>query len=184
MPEYTVHLEDIMVKFTPLGHQDIIKDQNVLINDPLNVLLDGSLEKIVLSAIKGNSHITQAQLATNLNRSDRQIRRVIKETGVLVTYCSAQPVRKAMDISGFKLGKAENEKGHSFATVVALDEAFIKTPLDDYELGLLNTKAAIPYRDKDLSASAGEMFKTREKEVRNSALEGASAYIRRMKGKP
>ena len=46
MPEYTVHLEDIMVKFTPLGHQDIIKDQNVLINDPLNVLLDGSLEKI------------------------------------------------------------------------------------------------------------------------------------------
>ena len=56
MPEYTVHLEDIMVKFTPLGHQDIIKDQNVLINDPLNVLLDGSLEKIVLSAIKGNSH--------------------------------------------------------------------------------------------------------------------------------
>ena len=79
MPEYTVHLEDIMVKFTPLGHQDIIKDQNVLMNDPLNVLLDGSLEKIVLSAIKGNSHITQAQLATNLNRSDRQIRRVIKE---------------------------------------------------------------------------------------------------------
>ncbi len=45
MPEYTVHLEDIMVKFTPLGHQDIIKDQNVLINDPLNVLLDGSLKK-------------------------------------------------------------------------------------------------------------------------------------------
>lgn len=114
----------------------------------------------------------------------KQIRRVIKETGVLVTYCSAQPVRKAMDISGFKLGKAEDEKGHSFATVAALDEAFIKTPLDDYELGLLNTKAAIPYRDKDLSASAGEMFKTREKEVQNSTLEGASAYIRRMKRKP
>ena len=60
-----------MVKFTPLGHQDISKDQNVL--------LDDSLEKIVLSAIKENSHMTQAQLATKLNRSDRQIRRVIKE---------------------------------------------------------------------------------------------------------
>lgn len=64
MPEYTLHLEDIMVKFTPLGHQDILKDQNVLINDPL--------EKAVLSAIKENSHITQAQLSTKLNRSDRQ----------------------------------------------------------------------------------------------------------------
>lgn len=71
MPEYTLHLEDIMVKFTPLGHQDVLKDQNVLIND--------SLEKIVLSAIKENSHITQAQLSTKLNRSDRQIRRVLKE---------------------------------------------------------------------------------------------------------
>ena len=68
-----------MVKFTSLGHQDILKDQNVLINDPLNVLLDNSLEKIVLSVIKENSHITQAKLTTKLNCSDRQIRRVIKE---------------------------------------------------------------------------------------------------------
>jgi len=71
MPEYTLYLEDIMVRFTPLGHQDILKDQNVLINDPL--------EKEVLSAIEENSHITQAQLSTKLNRSDRQIRRVLKE---------------------------------------------------------------------------------------------------------
>ena len=68
-----------MVKFTPLGYQDILKDQNVLLNDPLNVLLDDSLEKIVLSAIQENFYITQAQLATKLDRSDRQIRRVIKE---------------------------------------------------------------------------------------------------------
>ena len=75
MPEYTLHLEDIMVKFTPLGQKNFLKDQNVLIND----LLDDSLEKIILLAIRENPHITQAQLATKLNRSDRQIRRVIKE---------------------------------------------------------------------------------------------------------
>lgn len=79
MPEYTLHLEDIMVKFTPLGYQDTLKDQNVLINDPLNVLINNSLEEKVLSAIKENSHITQAQLSAKLNRSDRQIRRVLKE---------------------------------------------------------------------------------------------------------
>ena len=79
MPEYTLHLEDIMVKFTPLGQKNFLKDQNVLINDPLNDLLDDSLEKIILSAIRENPHITQAQLAIKLNRSDRQTRRVIKE---------------------------------------------------------------------------------------------------------
>ena len=79
MPEYTLHLEDIMVKFTPLGYQDTLKDQNVLINVPLNVLINNSLEEKVLSAIKENSHITQAQLSAKLNRSDRQIRRVLKE---------------------------------------------------------------------------------------------------------
>ena len=30
MPEYTLHLEDIMVKFTPLAYQDVLKDQYVL----------------------------------------------------------------------------------------------------------------------------------------------------------
>ena len=79
IPEYTLHLEDIMVKFTPLGQQNVLKDHNVLINGPLNVLLDVSLEETVLSAMRENPHITQAQLATKLNRSDRQTRRVIKE---------------------------------------------------------------------------------------------------------
>lgn len=68
-----------MVKFTTLGQQNVLKDHNVLINDPLNVLLDVSLEETVLSAMRENSHITQAQLSKKLNRSDRQIRRVIKE---------------------------------------------------------------------------------------------------------
>ena len=68
-----------MPEYTPLGHQDILKDQNVLINVPLNVLINDPLEKEVLSAIEENSHITQAQLSTKLNRSDRQIRRVLKE---------------------------------------------------------------------------------------------------------
>lgn len=45
-------LEDIMVKFTPLGQSKILKDQNVLLNDPLNVLLDDSLEKIVLEVMR------------------------------------------------------------------------------------------------------------------------------------
>ncbi|MCH1939263.1 RNA-binding domain-containing protein [Holdemania massiliensis] len=78
-PEYKLNLEDIMVKFTPLKQPNILKGQNVLINDPLNDLIENSLEKIVITVIKENPHVTQAQLAAKLNRSERQIRRVIKE---------------------------------------------------------------------------------------------------------
>lgn len=79
MPKYTLHLEDVMVKFTLLGQQNFLKDHNVLINNPLNVLLVVSVEETVLSAMRENSHITQVQFAQKLNRSDRQTRRVIKE---------------------------------------------------------------------------------------------------------
>ena len=41
-----------MVKFTPLGQENVLKDHNVLINDRLNVLLDVSLEETVLSAMR------------------------------------------------------------------------------------------------------------------------------------
>ena len=128
MPEYTLHLEDIMVKFTPLGYQDILKDQNVLLNDPLNVLLDDSLEKVVLSAIKENSHITQAQLATKLDRSDRQIRRVIKELREKRAYRTYwKPQIRTMDCK-IDMKKVYFVYGKSTSTVLVLSIHEIITP--------------------------------------------------------
>lgn len=108
-----------------------------------------------------------------------QLKRLLLQDGVLVTYCSAQPVRKAMILNNFFVGKMLDNKNHSFVTIAALNEKLIKFPLDKIELGLTNTKAGIPYRDCDLNSSAKEMFKRRENEVKNSNLEGASAYLRR-----
>lgn len=48
IPEYTLHLEDIMVKFTPLEQ---FKVQNGL---------NGTLEENILSVIKENPKVTQA----------------------------------------------------------------------------------------------------------------------------
>lgn len=107
-----------------------------------------------------------------------ELKRLLKDTGVLVTYCSAQPVRKAMQIAGFYLGKILDEKNHSCASVCAFDKKYIKLPLDDFDLGMLNTKAAIPYRDKNLNSSADEMLKARQAEFESSELMGASSYIK------
>ena len=74
-----------------------------------------------------------------------------------------------------------DSKNHSYVSIAALDEKLIKFPLDDFELGLMNTKAGIPYRDENLNSSADEMFKKRENEVKNSTLLGASKYLRKMR---
>ena len=109
-----------------------------------------------------------------------QLKRLLLPHGVLVTYCSAQPVRKAMSLNNFFVGKMLDSKNHSYVSIAALDEKLIKFPLDDFELGLMNTKAGIPYRDENLNSSADEMFKKRENEVKNSTLLGASKYLRKM----
>lgn len=107
-----------------------------------------------------------------------QIKRLMKPDSVLVTYCSAQPVRKAMDLNGFYMGKVLDEKGHSCTTVASLNKELIELPLDDYDLGLMNTKAGIPYRDEGLCQSEDEIFCRRKKEVKDSALQGASSFIK------
>ena len=66
MPEYTLHLEDIMVKFTPLMGAKVPKGQN------------GTLEEKILFIIKKNSHITQARIALMLDCSERKVKRLMK----------------------------------------------------------------------------------------------------------
>ena len=66
MPEYTLHLEDIMVKFTPLMVAKVPKGQN------------GTLEEKILLIIKRNSHITQSQIALMLDCSERKVKRLMK----------------------------------------------------------------------------------------------------------
>ena len=70
MPEYTLHLEDIMVKFTPLMGAKVPKGQNGTLND--------TLEEKILFVIKENPHITQSQIATMLDCSERKVKRLMK----------------------------------------------------------------------------------------------------------
>lgn len=68
IPEYTLHLEDIMVKFKPL-------EQSKVQNGTLN----GTLEENILSVIKENPKVTQAQIAVKVECSERTVKRIMKE---------------------------------------------------------------------------------------------------------
>ena len=80
MPEYTLHLEDIMVKFTPLKSSKVPNKQN----GTLNGTFDGTLEEKILAIIKENPKLTQAQIADIAGSSERTTKRLMKsmiETG-------------------------------------------------------------------------------------------------------
>ena len=74
MPEYTLHLEDIMVKFTPYMGVKVPKGQNGTLDGTLN----GTLEEKIISMINKNPYITQLQIAHALNCSERKIKRLMK----------------------------------------------------------------------------------------------------------
>ena len=74
MPEYTLHLEDIMVKFTPHISLKVPKGQNGTLDGTLN----GTLKEKVISMINKNPYITQMQIALTLDCSERKIKRLMK----------------------------------------------------------------------------------------------------------
>lgn len=74
LPEYKIHLEDIMVKFTPLLSAKVPKEQN------------GTLEEKILLTIKKNPHATQKQIALEIDCSERKVKRLMKamqEEGII-----------------------------------------------------------------------------------------------------
>ncbi|WP_367569339.1 winged helix-turn-helix domain-containing protein [Lacrimispora sp.] len=70
MPEYTLHLEDIMIKFTLLKQNKIPKEQNGT--------LDGTLEEKIFKIIIENPRLTQMEIAVALGISERTTKRLMK----------------------------------------------------------------------------------------------------------
>ena len=67
MPEYTLHLEDIMVKFT-LSKQPKVPDDS-----------NGTLEQNILLVIREKPDTTQSQIASRLGCSERKVKRIMKD---------------------------------------------------------------------------------------------------------
>ena len=103
----------------------------------------------------------------------------LKDNGVLLTYSNSAQIRNTLLENNFYVGKIFNEKTNKFVgTIASKDKSKIEYPLNNYEMGLCNTKAGIPYHDPNLAFSAKEIMELREYEFRHSDLMSSSQYMK------
>ena len=105
------------------------------------------------------------------------ISKLLKKDGIYTTYNHSKPVLNALFKAGLKIGKViENDK--QIATIASFSDEFIKNPLNDYEIGMLNAKSAITYKDKNLDLDHNTIILNRNNEIKYSSLPSLSSYIK------
>ncbi len=101
---------------------------------------------------------------------------ILSNNGILTTYSSAVPIRSALIQAGFCVGKTVDNSGKSIGTIATKSSSNIKIPLNKYELGLIQTKAGICYRDITLSDNDDIILKNRLNEIENSNRMSTTSY--------
>ena len=106
----------------------------------------------------------------------------LAETGKLATYSRSASVRAAMLEAGLKIGTIPLSVVHqpddwSHGTVGSFQLPL--HPLSQLEQEHLQTRAAIPYRDRSLSDSAETILQRQTQEQHQSQLESTSSWRRR-----
>ena len=103
----------------------------------------------------------------------------IAPQGLLMTYSNSALVRKTLLDNNFYVGKIYDSKSDKFiGTIASKDKTLIEHPLTNYEIGLCNTKAGIPYHDPTLSLDRKQILKIREQEFKTSDLMTSSQYMK------
>ena len=99
--------------------------------------------------------------------------------GVILTYSNSAQIRNTFLENSLYVGKIYNKDSDKFiGTIASKNKLKIKYPLNNYELGLCNTTAGIPYHDPNLSFSSKEILELREYEFRHSKLMSSSKYMK------
>ncbi len=109
----------------------------------------------------------------------------LSDDGVILTYSNSAQIRNTFLENNLYVGKIKNFKADKFlGTIASKSKNKIKYPLNNYELGLCNTTAGIPYHDPNLAFSNKEILELREYEFKHSNLMSSSKYmkIRSMRG--
>ena len=103
----------------------------------------------------------------------------ISDNGLILTYSTSAQVRNTLLENNFYVGKIYHPKTKKVIGSVASKNKYkIKYPLSNYEIGLCNTKAGIPYHDPNLCFSSKEILEFREYEFRHSELMSSSKYMK------
>ena len=109
----------------------------------------------------------------------------LSQDGIILTYSNSAQIRNTFLENNLYVGKIYNKKTDKYnGTVASKNKMKIKYPLNNYELGLCNTTAGIPYHDPNLAFTSKEIQELREYEFRHSTLMSSSKYmkIRSMRG--
>lgn len=106
----------------------------------------------------------------------------LNHSGKLLTYSKSAIVRNAMIKNKFYLGNTYDDNENIIGTIATKEQSLIKHNLTKYELGLINTKAGITYKDSGLNLSISEILDNRNKEVETSELQSSTQYIKNYKG--
>ena len=108
-----------------------------------------------------------------------EIAKLMHKDSIYCTYNHSKPVLNALYKTGMHIGKTiKNNK--IIGTVASFNSDFIEYKYDEKELGELNTKSAITYKDKDFNLSHEEIMQNREIEVKSSNLITLSQYKRKI----
>ncbi|MEM6868177.1 MAG: MnmC family methyltransferase [Cyanobacteria bacterium P01_C01_bin.121] len=90
-------------------------------------------------------------------------------SGVIVTYSCAAAVRSALKLSGLSIGST-HLGGRKWPGTIAQFLSENLPPLSLQEIEHLQTRAAVPYRDPNLQATAEDILSNRLKEQNTSTL--------------
>ena len=110
----------------------------------------------------------------------QQVARCLHPSGRLATYSCAVAVRAGMLAAGLYIGSTPPVGRPGPGTLAALTPDNLPE-LSQREREHLQTRAAIPYRDPSLAASAEEILTNRQLEQQLSHLEATSAWKKRWK---
>ena len=103
----------------------------------------------------------------------------LEDDGMILTYSNSAAIRNAMINAGFYVGKIYSEEYKKFTGTIAVkNKTLIKHELSEYDLGLINSKAGIFYRDENLNALNEQIIRARELEVENSDKISSSRFIK------
>lgn len=103
----------------------------------------------------------------------------LSDNGIILTYSNSAAIRNGMINAGFYVGKIYNNEQKKFiGTVAVKNKDLIEHELSEYDLGLINSKAGIFYRDENLNGLNSEIIKRRENEVENSDKISSSRFIK------
>lgn len=117
----------------------------------------------------------------------KEIYKHLDENGIVLTYSNSANIRNAFLQAGFSVGKIYNKFLDKYTGTAAVknNKLFLNndyiSELTEYDLGLINTKAGIVYRDKNLTLANEAIIESHKNSVENSLLMSSSRYIKENK---